>query len=380
MRSSSSAPVLPAIRGQLRRSGSSFGSTGGVSGGGGGGGFVTAPNLSSSIGAASPGGASCFSMASAPTSEAGRFDSNIFSRNWAPENKRLLHERRERKWLRSKAKHGYIDFSDSERSELKRYFDALCDQGGTKMRVDKLEDMLISLGLAETRQDVLEIVETLDAERDPMSDLDFEDYLKIVRSRTDSDIFPAMMMGKLGDRNLNFQTVISTYRRQLILDNMCERPKKKDQPRKGEDILQNFAALQKSRYDEAVAEHGVCDSDEILPFVATGAAPMGGLEMVWRGVVAEYGLASSRPSSAEGAMKRTLDPPKSPRAVIESILKDGKPQRTCRGNTIIVREMQRVSTSPHSKASSSRPFADGSDGGSTPKPPSGGSRRGNLIR
>jgi hypothetical protein len=297
---------------------------------------------------------------------------------WAPEHKRFLHERRERQWLRSKAKHTYIDYSDSERAALKMYFDALAGPNSMKMPFDKLEDMLISLGLAETKKDVCNIVDQLDprgvnAFKD---DLDFEEYLEIVRKRTGSDVLPvfkAMMEGRLGDQNLNFETVISQYRRKMFIKFLTAKtdekkgvakgrgegaqkdrntsprkgspkaneskaspkdPKLPDAQKKGEEVLANFATLQKARFDEARAAGE--KSHHLLPFEAGGVVPTGGLEMVWRTVVTEQGLVSSRPSSADGNSKRR-EPPMSPRTVVNSCLKVKLPTRR-RGRTIIVRE------------------------------------------
>merc|ERR1712014_53962 len=119
-----------------------------------------------------------------------------------------------------------------------------------------------------------------------------------------------MMEGTLGDKNLNFQTVISSYRRSLILDATGSRSIHAEDQELGSKILNNFAALQRSRHAEAFAEaenRGVTGSlatqvasKTALPFDTSGNAPVGGLEMLWRGVCHEQGLVSSRPASADG--------------------------------------------------------------------------------
>merc|ERR1711879_132496 len=117
-------------------------------------------------------------------------------------------------------------------------------------------------------------------------------------------------------------------------------PKEQGAPnasKKGEQVLGSFAALQKFRYDEAQENGDKCHG--LLPFEATGAIPTGGLGMVWRTVVTEQGLASSRPSSAD-ASKRVK--PMSPRSVVNSCLKVNLPTKR-RGRTIIVRESEVVS-------------------------------------
>jgi len=237
----------------------------------------------------------------------------IYSRGWTTETKRLLHETRQRAWLRTKGKHNYIDFSDSERAELKRYFDALAENG-KKVRLDKLEDMLISLGLAETRQDVANVVAAVDEHQS--GELDFDQYLTIVMTHVDSaisQVFKRMMEGKLGDKNLNFQTVISTYRRQLILGAAVAFG---DKSKLGARILANFAALQKSRYEERGSGPD---------FDGGGNVPLGGLEMHWRAACNDHGIVYSRPGSADGVSKRPgkLGKPKSPEEVIRDILHAG---------------------------------------------------------
>jgi len=261
---------------------------------------------------------------------------DIYTRNWTTDHKRLLHERRERKFLRKQGKHGYIDFSDSERAELRRYFDALAGSGQQRVKLDKLEDMLISLGVAGSKYEVKSIVEAVD--NDQTGELDFEEYLEMVRTRTDSEIFQvfkAMMEGKLGDQNLNFQTVLSAYRRQLMVastgahawcgSNAAEKQEK------GAKILDNFAKLQRSRYEQAeakaVAEGKELEpSTDILPFEFSGNAPLGGLRMMWLGVCHENSFVPR--GQSEQASKRIMERPKSPSAVISCILRKDARRRS----------------------------------------------------
>ncbi|CAE8703468.1 unnamed protein product, partial [Polarella glacialis] len=223
----------------------------------------------------------------------------IYGKRWTSEHKRYLHQRRERRWLQMKAKYCYIDFSVSERAELRRYFDELAGSGGT-VGSEQLENMLISLGLAENRRAVSAI-------------------------------------GKLGDPNLNFQTVISMYRRQSMLDaagcGNWELGSKEQEL--GSKVLYNFAALQRSRHADSLGGHSDPEADTLgigrpqappppsgkPTFEITGHAPLGGMEMVWRGICHEHNLVSSRPTSAAGRSRRTVDKPPSPREVIASIVK-----------------------------------------------------------
>jgi hypothetical protein len=144
------------------------------------------------------------------------------TRSASTDFKRKLHETRQRDWLRKHGKHSCVDFSDAERAELRSFFEGLSGTTGSDARIgiSELEEMLISLGLADTRQDVQDVIAKLDG--DETGELDFEEYLRIVcmgdAESTIFQVFKAMLQGKLGDRNLNFPNVISTYRRKLILD------------------------------------------------------------------------------------------------------------------------------------------------------------------
>jgi hypothetical protein len=240
-----------------------------------------------------------------------------------------------------------VNFSDLERNELRHYFEAIAEIEGPnkqrRIRLDRLEDMLISLGLTDRRKEVEDIVRAIDDSG--KGELDFEQYLALVRAREDPAIlrvFQAMIDGKLGDCNLNFRTVISGYRRGVIIDATgaravgepdADKQRKQeldDAKKRGIRILNNFATMQKSRWsDERVRQQM---ASEVLPFDSAGYVPPGGLEMLWHTVCRENNLTPSRPPSAdrrEGKTrksKRTLDPPLSPQEIIQKIV-PGHPKR-----------------------------------------------------
>ncbi len=62
-------------------------------------------------------------------------------------------------------KHGkekYIDFDDKEIKELRVYFNSLDEDGSGSIGVDELEDPLIALGLADSKEKVAEIIREVD--------------------------------------------------------------------------------------------------------------------------------------------------------------------------------------------------------------------------
>ena len=55
-----------------------------------------------------------------------------------------------------------IDFDEKERSKLKSYFKSLDEDGGGSIGLEELEDPLISLGIAESREEVKKIMDSVD--------------------------------------------------------------------------------------------------------------------------------------------------------------------------------------------------------------------------
>lgn len=290
----------------------------------------------------------------------------IYGRLWTTENKRLMHEWSQRRWLENQGKHAMVDFSEKERKALKVYFDAIAEGDESRreprrIRVDRLEDMLISLGLAGSRRQVAEIVRAVDDRG--TQELDFDQYLTIMAKNPDPAIFQvtqAMIDRRLGDRNLNFRTAISAYRRAAIMDATGARgadpvklgipspapssqePSKKqetDEKRvRGTRILRNYAALQKNRFDrgEMRADRGE-EGEDSMPFDAAGSVPAGRMQMLWQHVCRENQLVPSRPSSAERKTMISLGTPGSPRDIIKAIVPEPKKKVNAKpGGTLII--------------------------------------------
>jgi len=293
----------------------------------------------------------------------------IFGRQWTTENRRLMHELNERAWLKTQGKGNAIDYTDEERKQLRWYFDAVAEplEVGSKsqrrIRVDRLEDMLISLGLAKDRRDVDKIMQTLD---DTGSrELDFDQYLNLVRTRADPaifQVFQAMIDGNLGDSRLNFRTVISHYRRGMIMDATGARyadygtemngPEAEAAKIRGKKILGNFANLQKTRYDggERRGSRGE-DGEDLMPFDGNDKVPIGGMQQLWHTICHEHSLVPEQNANA-----RLMGPPKSPRDIIRSIVPNGIKKRTQNGNTLVIGAPESLGhSSSSSLRASSRP-------------------------
>lgn len=228
-------------------------------------------------------------------------------------------------------------FSD-ERLVLKDYFDALADTDGF-LSLAQIEDLFISLGIASNQEEIASLVKKVDDLR--TGKLDFEQFLELVRSRTDSSIvsvFKNMMDGKLGDPNLNFQTVLSEYRRQLFIDASGARESSSARHELGAKVLKNYAELQRNRNRQTVADPeddsfalggGSSDPSKEWAFEVNGQAPLGGLKMTWRGACTEHNLLpADRPSSAS---RPKHERPQSPSEILRDITKNFVPSKKLTG-------------------------------------------------
>eukprot|EP01016_Furgasonia_blochmanni_P001067 TRINITY_DN10385_c0_g1_i4.p2 TRINITY_DN10385_c0_g1~~TRINITY_DN10385_c0_g1_i4.p2 ORF type:complete len:199 (-),score=45.60 TRINITY_DN10385_c0_g1_i4:353-949(-) len=153
-----------------------------------------------------------------------------------------------------------IQFDDKERSKLKSYFKSLDGDDSGSIGIDELEEPLISLGIAENRQDIKKIIALVD--KDGSEQIEFNEFLDIIRAKNDREsagssliikFFKDMIDGRLSEgkisNNLSFKAIISTVRRQKLLAAIMEKDgsnAKKD----GEKVLHAYGkmvALRKQR-------------------------------------------------------------------------------------------------------------------------------------
>jgi Ca2+-binding EF-hand superfamily protein len=66
----------------------------------------------------------------------------------------LLKEKQTRRWLTNKGKNYLLDFSDDELKKLRECFDSLDDDLSGSIGIDELENPLIGLGFADTREEI----------------------------------------------------------------------------------------------------------------------------------------------------------------------------------------------------------------------------------
>ena len=73
-----------------------------------------------------------------------------------------------------------LDFQDSEIAKLRACFGALDDDGSGSIGQEELEEPLIGLGIADTREEVKDIVDLVDEDGSGM--IEFEEFLSIIKN------------------------------------------------------------------------------------------------------------------------------------------------------------------------------------------------------
>ena len=129
------------------------------------------------------------------------------------------------------------------RSELRKYFISMDQNGSKNIGVDELLEPLIALGLADSRAQVQALFDLVDINKS--GKIEFEEFLSILKyGETNSpmvELFREMTKGKLvEDANvLPFNLVVSSYRRRMLMNSlMSEDPEVKS---RGEKIFKAYS-------------------------------------------------------------------------------------------------------------------------------------------
>ena len=73
-----------------------------------------------------------------------------------------------------------MEFTDDELKKLKECFNSLDEDGGGSIGIDELEEPLIGLGFAETREEVLKMINEVD--EDGSGNIEFTEFLGIINN------------------------------------------------------------------------------------------------------------------------------------------------------------------------------------------------------
>lgn len=116
--------------------------------------------------------------------------------------------------------------------------------GSGAIGIEELEDPLIGLGFAETRQEVQDMIDSVD--EDGSGQIEFEEFLGIIKGSNATDktikinkFFKDMTTGKLASEGISFSMFVQKMRRDYLKDAlMGENAAKREF---GEKILKNVA-------------------------------------------------------------------------------------------------------------------------------------------
>ena len=126
--------------------------------------------------------------------------------------------------------------------KLKDCFGSLDGDGSGAIGIEELEDPLIGLGFADTREEVQEMIDMVDDDGSGM--IEFSEFLGIIKNSDGNEktakintFFKDMTSGKLKSEGLSFNLLVTKLRRDYMMDAILSGdPKKKEI---GDKILKN---------------------------------------------------------------------------------------------------------------------------------------------
>ena len=90
-------------------------------------------------------------------------------------NQEFIKEKKKRAWMQKRGKEHLLDFTDDQLRKLKECFLSLDDDGSGSIGVAELENPLIGLGFANSRQEILDMVAEVD--EDGSGQIEFDEFL-----------------------------------------------------------------------------------------------------------------------------------------------------------------------------------------------------------
>lgn len=126
-------------------------------------------------------------------------DLNLASSSAIPNSYLYQPESEAREWMRKRGKGNLIYYDKAQVQQMRAYFKELDTDKSGMIGTDEIEETLISLGLARTKEDVQRTVQELDA--DGNGELDFDEFLQMLKDTSMRN----STANYLKDRNLLFE-------------------------------------------------------------------------------------------------------------------------------------------------------------------------------
>ena len=112
--------------------------------------------------------------------------------------------------MQSNGKAHHLDFDDEEIARLKECFNTLDEDGGGSIGLEEMEQPLIGLGIAKTRDEVKDMLEAVDDSGE--GEVEFSEFLQILKGGGESNdiakFFKDMSRGKIGSKDLSFNIIV----------------------------------------------------------------------------------------------------------------------------------------------------------------------------
>lgn len=184
------------------------------------------------------------------------------------ESKKKLEGKQQDKWLIKTGKGHLLPFSEEQLRLLHKTFMSLDDDGSGFICVDELEEPLVGLGFANTRDDVDAMIKKIDGE-DGDGYIEFAEFLQVLKAdpgdandddeeeetaATISDFFKKLAAGEIGgSKELPFLVLVQEKRRRFMMDALISDDEKLKL--EGKRILDNVsnsiqAAKQRAKEEE----------------------------------------------------------------------------------------------------------------------------------
>ncbi|CDW72928.1 ef hand family protein [Stylonychia lemnae] len=159
-------------------------------------------------------------------------------------NMQAIQDKKQRQWLIKHGKGYLLDFQDQQIRKLKECFGSLDGDGSGSIGIEELEEPLIGLGFADTRDEVQEMVDAVD--EDGSGQIEFPEFLSIIKNSDGNEkmgkinkFFKDMTSGQLAGNDLSFNLLVQKLRRDYLMDAIMSGDVKKKEF--GEKILRNVS-------------------------------------------------------------------------------------------------------------------------------------------
>eukprot|EP00753_Platysulcus_tardus_P005218 PLAT13003.1.p1 GENE.PLAT13003.1~~PLAT13003.1.p1 ORF type:complete len:576 (-),score=184.30 PLAT13003.1:111-1778(-) len=138
----------------------------------------------------------------------------------------MMEERawQDRKWLKLRGRQSRMDFTRSERLELKRWFDTLDADGSGEISLEELMDPLLSIGAATSMEDLQKLIQDVDTSGN--GEIDFEEFITALQPSGSTSERAKMLLQlqqEYQKTELSMPLLVSSHRRRFLINSLISR-------------------------------------------------------------------------------------------------------------------------------------------------------------